>query len=149
MLVALVSSGCATAPEADLFNNRGCGFYGQSFCTAAIGDGIYISNGPDFLVYSFNFDELTVLAIYEGDHPQEYGPEEYIDMKVGAVMINYREFDDGETFHRYYRNPNIDRPRFLHMMSPVNLSEEQQEFIDYALSTLRYCMPSGASMICD
>ena len=148
MFAWLIAS-CAAPQKLDLFNNRDCNIYGQSFCTRAIGDGVYISNGPDFLIYNFHFDERNVLAIYEGGHAQQFGPENYSSKQVGKAIVRYREYDDGETFHRYYVNDTIERPKILHMMSPIDLTERQQSFVSRALSTLRYCRPSGASMICD
>jgi len=146
--VALLVS-CATHSDRDYFNNRDCNFYGASFCVALIGESAFISNGPDFVIYNFHWDEQTVLAIYEGDYAQEFGDETTEPMAVGSMTIAYREFDDGETFHRYYYNSHIDRPHQLHMMSPSNLSERHKHFVEEVLKSLRYCRPSGASMICD
>lgn len=158
LLSILMLAGCSTVDasnkaniEHDYLNNRGCQFYGQSFCTLALGDGVYISNGPDFLVYNFHYDERTVVAIYEGDHAIEYGPAElsdYSSRQVGSVTVRFREFDDGETFHRYFVNDKIDHPAILHFMSPSDLSIDQNKFVEYLIETLRYCRPEGASMIC-
>lgn len=149
LIVGVMSGGCATQSSKDFFNNRRCHFYGASFCIGTFGEGAYISNGPDFVIYNIHFNKSNVLAIYEGDHAQEFGLEKTIRKRVGSVVVAYREFDDGETLHRYYYNPQIERPHMLHMMSPNKLSDRQAQFVDAVLESLRYCRPSGASMICD
>lgn len=151
-------AGCSTVGasteykmERDYFNTRDCQFYGQSFCTMAPGEGVYISIGPDFLVYNFHYDERTVVTVFEGNHAMKFGSAElsdYSPRQVGSVTVRYREFDDGETFHRYFVNDKIDRPATLHFMSPNDLTLAQNKFVEYLMETLRYCRPEGASMIC-
>ncbi|OFX01106.1 MAG: hypothetical protein A3E78_11365 [Alphaproteobacteria bacterium RIFCSPHIGHO2_12_FULL_63_12] len=149
LLSAIATIACATSSKSDLFNNRDCNFYGASFCIESIGDGIYVENGPDFLVYNFGVEEKNVLAIYEGDYPQVFGPEEFLPKRIGGVAVKYREFDDGETVHRYFYNEGLGRPKALHMMSPKEMNDRQRQFVDNALASLHYCRPSGASMICN
>lgn len=148
VILVLASVGCATRQKADYFNDRGCQFYGSSFCTMAVADLVDFSHGPDSKIYNFVFDGRNVLAIFE-DNMIERDDELRFERKgIGAQTVKYREYTDDQGRHRIYWNDRIGRPSTIHMIAPIDLNQRQREFVDYALATFRYCRPSSASMIC-
>ncbi len=153
-LLSLAFGGCATSNtdsgRTDLVNDRGCNFYGWSFCLLSHGLGSKrtTSFGPDFAIYSFIREDRNVLWIYEGNYPQEFGAEEVVSKRIGKAVVAYREHNDGEVVHRYYINELIDFPNALHVMRPADLEPELASIVDEAIASLQYCRPDGASMIC-
>jgi hypothetical protein len=154
VLLLLLCAGCATMPEddRDYVNERACDFYGRSFCLLSghfRPDVVYAAAGPDFFTYVFVVDDTSVLQIYEGNYAQQFGPERYAIKSISGQSIKFRDFDDGKEHHYYYINDAIDFPSELHFWHSDDLEPEIAEGVQAAMSSLRYCRPEGASMICE
>ncbi|WP_425408116.1 hypothetical protein [Hyphococcus sp.] len=150
IMLLLLIIGCTHNVSRDYVNDRGCDYYGKSFCiTAPHLDHVFITSPViDFFMYSLQSDGRLLLSIYEGNHSQKYETKNFTDLKIDGMSIKTLIFDDGETIHTYYINDAIAFPSEIHIQRPKNLPLRVQEEIIRVEESIRFCAPQDSSMIC-
>ena len=149
LLLSFLTASCVSDASDSLEESQSCGLYGKTFCTELVGSSAVITVGPDFFLYDFYLDNKSFLTIYEGDHPELLGSEQFNNKLVGKTAVKYKAYEQEEILNQYYLREDGGRLKYLHVMTHVKQSEKEKRFSDIILTSLRFCYRSGNSISCD
>jgi len=112
--------------------------------------GVHITGGTDeFSLYTFFVGDVRSIQIVEADNSPVTKLEGFVERQVGQTTVKFESSTERNMIWRRYLNESRKNLDLINIMSAIDMTDEEREFVERAEATLRYCEPAGASMICE